>query len=551
VKRTLSAMSSSEVPSTCADNNTSYENSLTAFSSLTRSKSQLLNQPQNATRKRRANIARINLANMSGQQRASGAQGLTGVFGSQDSLNSANGISDDDSNCDSPLDDANEKRLRLNSQSSSQYSSDDGYEQIAELECSQGSASARSHPTTNGSITTIGNGTYEIVGGGRDVKAVHRDTNAIMQCQILKPEEFKIFVMVNERIKHAESMYHQSEFRQLKELIIPEGTVSIKGENGLWYILMPDHQGSLHSYVQSRKAVFTERQAQPIFKQIVELVEFCHQISIYLRDFKLRKFVFVDEKKYKIRLNSVLDLFVAPNLGEDAMSDRCVCPAYVAPEILDMKQKTYAAKTADVWGLGVLMFILLTGHYPFFDSNPRAFFRRIKARRFSYPLSDSISHPARWLLYSLLRQNPCDRPSATELLHSLWLRTDPESLPDDEKTTRVLSSSQPTNSSIQNSQTLTSSSSQPSLATIVTPMTRIFLATPISAETSLGTRVLPTPDLVTDIDQTVPSMVPMSAPVVAKDTAGESLRVESNVFLANIMFSASVSDSQAHLSSHI
>jgi serine/threonine protein kinase len=357
--------------------------------------------------------------------------------------------------------------------------------------------------------------------------------------------------MVNERIKHAESMYHQSEFRQLKELIIPEGTVSIRGENGLWYILMPDHQGSLHSYVQSRKAVFTERQAQPIFKQIVELVEFCHQISIYLRDFKLRKFVFVDEKKYKIRLNSVLDLFVAPNLGEDAMSDRCVCPAYVAPEILDMKQKTYAAKTADVWGLGVLMFILLTGHYPFFDSNPRAFFRRIKARRFSYPLSDSISHPARWLLYSLLRQNPCDRPSATELLHSLWLRTDPESLPDDEKTIRVLSSSQPTNSSIQNSQTLTSSSSQPSLATIATPMTRIFLATPISAETSLGTRVLPTPDLVTDIDQTVPSMVPMSAPVVAKDTAGESLRVEGNVFLANIMFSASVSDSQAHLSSHI
>lgn len=134
------AMSSSEVPSTCADN-TSYENSLTVCPSLTRSKSQLLNQPQNATRKRRAiNVTRINLANMAGQQRASGAQGLTGVFGSQDSLNSANGISDDDSNCDSPLDDANEKRLRLNSQSSSQYSSDDGYEQIAELECSQGSA---------------------------------------------------------------------------------------------------------------------------------------------------------------------------------------------------------------------------------------------------------------------------------------------------------------------------------------------------------------------------------------------------------------------------
>lgn len=84
-------------------------------------------QAQN--RKRRAGIVgftRINLGN------------ITAARGSSESLN-ANSISDDDaSNCDSPLEDASEKRLRLSLQPLSQCA-DAGFDQIAELECSQGS----------------------------------------------------------------------------------------------------------------------------------------------------------------------------------------------------------------------------------------------------------------------------------------------------------------------------------------------------------------------------------------------------------------------------
>jgi serine/threonine protein kinase len=321
-------------------------------------------------------------------------------------------------------------------------------------------------------------------------------------------------------------MYHHWEFQELKQCIIPDGTESIPGENGIWYVLMPDHHGSLHSHVQSRRSVFTERQAQPIFKQIVVLVEFCHQIGFYLRDFKLRKFVFVDQHKTKIRLNSILDLYVAPKMEDDSLSDRCVCPAYVAPEILNMNQKTYEAKPADIWGLGVLMFILLTGHYPFFDSHPKAFFRRIKARRFSYPLSETISHPARWLLYSLLRQNPADRPTAMELLHSQWLRADPEHLPNEKPQPPKATSTQ---TSPTTTPTLTSSLSQPSLASS-TPIMRLLLPTTITEANSASARVIPTPDFISEIDQTVPDSIPMSAPILMVDSA----HPERNVFLASV-----------------
>lgn len=92
--------------------------------------------------------------------------------------------------------------------------------------------------------------------------------------------------------------------------MIPEGFKSIRAQNGMWYILLPDHYGNLHSLVemnsngtsslQRNNKSFSERRVQPIFKQIVNLVDFCHKIGIYFRDFRLRKFVFTNKQRYII-----------------------------------------------------------------------------------------------------------------------------------------------------------------------------------------------------------------------------------------------------------
>jgi serine/threonine protein kinase len=95
----------------------------------------------------------------------------------------------------------------------------------------------------------------------------------------------------------------------------------------------------------------------------------------------------------QIRLNNVLDLWVAPQIHTDQIGQRFksqVCPVYVAPEILSTG--VYAAQPADMWALGILMFSLLMGRFPFHDPNPSALFKRIKARRFSCPVNDGISH---------------------------------------------------------------------------------------------------------------------------------------------------------------
>ncbi|KAH7693440.1 hypothetical protein AAVH_34679, partial [Aphelenchoides avenae] len=132
----------------------------------------------------------------------------------------------------------------------------------------------------------------------------------------------------------------------------------------------------------------------------------------------------------KIRLSNVLDLYVAADTENDAISNRNVCPAYVAPEVLDINHATYSGRRADIWALGVFIFVLLTGRYPFNDRNPTLLFRRIKCRKFTSYLQECISSEAKWLIYSLLRCNPLERPTATDVCNAHWLQMDPETLPD-------------------------------------------------------------------------------------------------------------------------
>ena len=107
------------------------------------------------------------------------------------------------------------------------------------------------------------------------------------------------------------------------------------------------------------------------------------------------------------------------DLDDDFMSDRHGCPAYVSPEILAAADSTYSGRAADIWSLGVILYTMLIGRYPFHDSDPISLFRMIRNGRYAIP-KRAVSEQAECLVRWLLCCDPSQRPSAGEILHHTW-----------------------------------------------------------------------------------------------------------------------------------
>ncbi|XP_029023228.1 tribbles homolog 1 [Betta splendens] len=189
------------------------------------------------------------------------------------------------------------------------------------------------------------------------------------------------------------------------------------------YVFLDKDFGDMHTLVKSCRRL-DEGRACSLFRQAALAVAHCHQAGVVLGDLKLRKFVFADDKRTRVRLESLEDCRVLEDPNDDSMSDTHGCPAYVSPEILS-GSAPYSGKMADMWSLGVMLYTMLVGRYPFHDPDPATLFSKI--RRGQCCLPDGLSPKAKCLLQSLLRKEPWERLTAAELLSHPWFQQPPPS----------------------------------------------------------------------------------------------------------------------------
>jgi serine/threonine protein kinase len=112
---------------------------------------------------------------------------------------------------------------------------------------------------------------------------------------------------------------------------------------------------------------------------VVEAVAYLHSQNVVHRDLKLDN-ILVDEQK-RVKL---IDFGFAVNCSKDQkLSLFCGTPHYMDPDIA--RKQDYGGHAADVWALGVLLFILLTGKLPFFGEFEGDLFRKIQKAKFDFP----------------------------------------------------------------------------------------------------------------------------------------------------------------------
>lgn len=117
---------------------------------------------------------------------------------------------------------------------------------------------------------------------------------------------------------------------------------------------------SLHAYLKAKVGKkLEETEAKRVFRQIVKGISYCHAKNIVHRDLKLEN-ILIDESG----LVKLIDFGFSICIPKDKLLNIfCGTPSYMAPEIVS--KKDYKGIHTDIWALGILLFTLLCGHFPF------------------------------------------------------------------------------------------------------------------------------------------------------------------------------------------
>lgn len=164
-----------------------------------------------------------------------------------------------------------------------------------------------------------------------------------------------------------------------------------------------------------REKRLAEREALLLFHHIVRVVCALHKRNIVHRDLKLGNMVLNKRSRQVTLTNFCLGKHL---LNEnDLLKDQRGSPAYISPDVLS--GKPYLGKPSDMWALGVVLFTMLYGQFPFYDSIPQELFRKIKAAEFTVPEDSVISENTKAIIKQLLVLDPKQRMTAEQVLDTL------------------------------------------------------------------------------------------------------------------------------------
>jgi len=173
---------------------------------------------------------------------------------------------------------------------------------------------------------------------------------------------------------------------------------------------------SLHAHIKSQpNRKLEEWEAKRIFKQIVCGIEYCHSRSIVHRDIKLENLLLSEHNEAK-----VIDFGFSTRMPNNKkIKIFCGTPSYMSPEIV--LRKEYTGPPADIWALGVLLYAMLCGTFPFKGKNDKELYRAISTVKISFP--EHLSESAISLIRRILQFDPEKRPTASEIVKDPWLTT--------------------------------------------------------------------------------------------------------------------------------
>ncbi|CAF90187.1 unnamed protein product, partial [Tetraodon nigroviridis] len=179
--------------------------------------------------------------------------------------------------------------------------------------------------------------------------------------------------------------------------------------------------GELFERIIDEDFELTEREVIKYMLQIIDGVNFIHKQGVVHLDLKPENIMCVNKTGSKIKL---IDFGLARRL-ENAGTLKVLfgTPEFVAPEVINYEAIGYAT---DMWSIGVICYILLSGLSPFMGDNDNETLSNVTSATWDFEdeAFDEISENAKDFITNLLKKDMKARLTCAQCFEHPWLKQD-------------------------------------------------------------------------------------------------------------------------------
>ncbi|KAG7503325.1 myosin light chain kinase, smooth muscle isoform X1 [Solea senegalensis] len=196
---------------------------------------------------------------------------------------------------------------------------------------------------------------------------------------------------------------------------------AFEGKSDMVMVLEMISGGELFERIIDEDFELTEREVIKYMLQIIDGVSFIHKVGVVHLDLKPENIMCVNKTGSKIKL---IDFGLARRL-ENAGTLKVLfgTPEFVAPEVINYEAISYPT---DMWSIGVICYILLSGLSPFMGDNDNETLSNVTSASWDFEddAFDEISENGKDFITKLLKKDMKCRLSCAQCLEHPWLKQD-------------------------------------------------------------------------------------------------------------------------------